>query len=83
MKPIYLYAMTENYTKMIVWTGSKMTRSRICETTIKPKPGLSRRERHRVLSEELYQRFGIPGPVYRSAKRKENAEPSHGPSSGS
>ena len=68
MKQYHIYSISPNYSKVVIWTGSRMTLSRICITTITPKKGLSREERHAEISAALFRDFGIPGPTYRKAK---------------
>jgi len=67
-KPIHIFKMSKNYTRLEVWHGSRVFHNRLSTSVIVPDKGLSRKERYSVLAEELFTRFKIPAPSYRPLK---------------
>ncbi len=68
MKTLQIYKISPGYRKVTVWSGSKMTHSRVAIMTRTPGPGLTRKQRHMEIARWLYDSFNIPGPGYNATK---------------
>lgn len=65
MKTIKIYSIANGYKSATVWEGSRMTQARVAQVSCTPDKGLTREQRHAVISSWLYNEFLIPGPAYR------------------
>jgi hypothetical protein len=69
-KRIHIFKISLNYTRCEIWWGSRTFHNKLGSTIITPDKGLTRRQRHDVIAEALFERAGIPAPSYRPAKRE-------------
>jgi len=69
-KPIHIFKMSKNYTRLEVWHGSRTFHNRLSTSVIVPDKGLTRKQRHDVLSSELFTRFDILAPCYKPTARE-------------